>query len=105
MEINRGFFESLFDLSFSSFITTKLIKVLYLLWLVGAGLTALRFILTGLQSGLGSALARIIGAALAFLFAAIYGRVLMELIIVVFRIAEHTGQIAERAGREPSLDV
>src|SRR5438046_5746497 len=37
----REFLSSLFDLSFTSFITTKLIKVLYVLSLLGAALIAL----------------------------------------------------------------
>jgi hypothetical protein len=37
----RGFLASLFDLSFTSFVTTKLIKVLYVLGMILAALWAL----------------------------------------------------------------
>src|SRR6266571_1393146 len=47
----RGFLSSLFDLSFTSFITTKLIKVLYVLSLLGAALIALSVGVSGLNAG------------------------------------------------------
>lgn len=96
MNRSNGFFASLFDLSFSSFITTKLIKVLYVLSLVGAGILCLNLILNGFaNSVLQGLLMLVVVAPLAFLFFAIYMRVILELIIVVFRIAEHTNEIAK----------
>jgi hypothetical protein len=38
--MERGFFRSLFDISFTSFITTKIIKVVYVVTLVLAALAA-----------------------------------------------------------------
>jgi len=37
----EGFFKSLFDFSFSSFITSRVIKILYILFVLGAALGAL----------------------------------------------------------------
>ena len=39
--MEKGFFASLFDISFSSLVATKVIKVIYLLSMVLIGLTAL----------------------------------------------------------------
>lgn len=106
MQTPTGFLGSLFDLSFTSFITTKLIKVLYGLWLAVAGLAALVLIISGFQGGAGrGVLMLIIGAPLLFFFSALYGRVLMEITIVVFRIAEHTAEIAEQGRRTPTSDL
>ena len=98
----RGFLSSLFDLSFTSFITTKLIKVLYVLSLLGAALIALSVGVSGFNAGSTTGLITlIIVAPITFLFGVIYCRVMMELVIVVFRAAEHVAEIA-RQGRTAS---
>jgi len=98
-----GFLESLFDFSFTTFITTKLIKVLYGLWVTVAGLFALALFIDGFRASTGvEGVALFIGAPLVFLLSVIYGRILLELIIVVFRIAEHTAEIAEQGRRLPA---
>ncbi len=100
----RGFLSSLFDLSFTSFITTRLIKLLYGMLIVLAAVTAL-----AIGSGLSIAAAAIGGRFLAmlaflavtpivFLVNVIVARVMLEGAIVFFRMAEHTAQIA-RQGR------
>ena len=93
----KGFLGSLMDLSFTSFITTKLIKVLYILSMVLIGLYALVII------GLGFSISPFVGfifiitvAPLFVLFALIYTRVILELIIVLFRIAENTAEMASQ---------
>ena len=95
-----NFFASLFDLSFTSFITTKLIKILYVIGVILAGLWALGLIIGGFaKSTLAGVFMLIIVAPLAFFFAVIYWRVVMELIIVIFRAAEHLGEIARQTRR------
>ena len=93
----KGFLGSLMDLSFTSFVTTKLIKVMYILDMVLIGLIALLII------GAGFATSPILGfvfiitvAPLFVLFALIYTRVILELIIVLFRIAENTAEMASQ---------
>src|SRR5258708_33312925 len=84
----RGFLAFLFDLSFTSFITTKLIKVLYVLSLIGVALLTLSVITTGFNAGSTiGVITLIIVAPITFLFGIIYCRVVMELVIVVFRAA------------------
>ena len=81
-----GFIASLFDLSFTSFITTKLIKVLYVLGIVGAALWALGMAGTGVMQG-GFSLILVLVSPALFLIGVIYMRVMMELIMVLFRAA------------------
>lgn len=90
---DKGFFATLFDFSFSSFITTKLIAVLYGLALVAVVLFALVLLFKG-----GAA---VIGAILVLVFGTLYARVAMESIIVFFRIAENTRDTAAALRREP----
>jgi hypothetical protein len=89
--MEKGFFGSLFDFSFQSFITTKLIPVLYGLALLAVVLSAIGLLTRG---GAG-----VILGILVLVFGTIYARVLMETIIVFFRIAEHTRDMAESLTR------
>jgi hypothetical protein len=97
----KGFFASLFDISFSSLITTKVIKVLYVISLIVIGLVALFFVIAAFasSSAAGVITLLIIAPLLALLYV-VYTRVVLEFIIVVFRIAEYTHELVEltRAG-------
>lgn len=97
MEAQKGFLQSLFDFSFTTFITSKLIKILYGLCIIGAALLALFLIIGGFARGTGSGLLMlIIGAPLAFFLCVIYCRVFLEVLIVIFRISESAAQVAEQ---------
>lgn len=93
-----SFFGSLFDFSFSEFITTRLIRVIYVLGLIMIGIGALIIIAGGFDGGFLSGLMSIVLAGLVSLLGAMYLRVMMELMIVVFRIAENVAKIADRPG-------
>lgn len=96
----KGLITSLFDLSFSHFITPKIQRFLYVLLLVVSGLVGLSVLgaALGMASGfLGKVGALIVGvpvAGLVFLLMAMYCRVMMEILIVVFRGVEYLAQIA-----------
>lgn len=98
---SRGFFANLFDLSFEHFVTTSVIKILYVLAMIGAGLYALFIIVFGFQIGAGAGiLALLIGAPLAFFLIVIYARVFLELIMIIFRIGSEVTYLADRARSE-----
>jgi hypothetical protein len=93
----KGFFAALFDMSFSEFITIKLIKVLYMLAIVGAGIGALVIVGGGLATAEGAGkLLYLILAPVLFIVYVIGARVWLELIIVIFKIAENTTKLAAR---------
>ncbi|CAN5848497.1 hypothetical protein BH20ACT7_BH20ACT7_16910 [soil metagenome] len=98
-------FSALFDFSFTDFVTNRIIKVLYILALVGLTIFSLIFLVTGLGRGGGSALVALIVAPLYFLFGLIYIRVLLEVIIVLFRIGENTAVMAEAMQRSGGLST
>lgn len=90
----EGFFKSLFDFSFSSFITTRVIKILYILFVIGAVITALGIIIAGFTRGPGNGLFNlIIVGPLVFLLWVIGARVYLEIILVIFRIGEDLSEI------------
>ena len=87
----RGFFGALFDVSFTSFITTRIIKVLYIITLVLIGLGALVFIGAAFADSVGAGLVTlVIIAPLVSLLYVIYTRVILEVLIAVFRIMKLT---------------
>ena len=95
-----GFLGALFDFSFTSFVTTKLIKTLYALGVIIAGFAALMLVIAGFTKGvLAGLLVLIIVAPLVFFLYVIYWRVVMELIIVIFRAAENLGELVQQGRR------
>jgi hypothetical protein len=95
-----GFLSSLFDLSFSTFITTKLIKVLFVISIAVAAFCSLALVVSGfISSSLAGILMLLIGAPLLFFFYVIYARVMMEVLIVVFRSSEYLAEIAKQGRR------
>lgn len=92
----RGFITSLFDLSFSDFITTKIVKFLYILGIIIAAIVSLTAIVSGFGLGAGRGIITLILSPVIFLLMVIFYRIWLEMIIVIFRIAEHTSEIAKK---------
>ena len=87
--MEHGFFRSLFDLSFTSFITTKIIKLVYAVTLVlVAVLAAVSVVLAFREDTVYGVLALLIGAPLGALIYIVLARLWLEIIIQVFRITE-----------------
>jgi uncharacterized membrane protein len=98
MQDRKGFFGSLFDLSFTSLVTTRIIKVLYVLAIILIGFYALVFIAGGFSNSTPvGVLVLLIIAPLFTLISLIYTRVLLEVIIALFRIMENTSELVARA--------
>ncbi len=92
----RGFFASLFDISFTSLITTRVIKVLYVLALIGIGVGLFLAVVGAFSRSAGAGMfALVVLAPLFGLLLVVYTRVILELILVLFRIAEHTRELVE----------
>lgn len=109
--MERGFFGSLFDLSFTSFVTTKLIKILYVLSLVILAIIYVAVAIalfaggggdsvtvnsdgtfdtdSGGSVGLGLLWLFVLGPLMLFTYTLAY-RVVFEIVVVLFRIFENT---------------
>ena len=92
-----GFWEALFDFSFSKFVTVELVRVLYVLAIILAALAAVvsavgAFLNYGILTGIFSAAMAVVGFVVVVLLA----RVWLEIFVVLFRIADHTREIAEK---------
>lgn len=96
MDQLRRFFSALFDFSFKAFITSKLVPVLYGLSVACAALIALGMIKSAFSFGASAGiLTLLIVAPLFFLISIIWARVILEIIMVLFRISKDTDKIAE----------
>ncbi|MDQ1306533.1 MAG: hypothetical protein QG671_2365 [Actinomycetota bacterium] len=93
----KNFFNSLFDFSFSSFVTLRFIKVLYGIIMALAALAALTLLVAIASRGGVYILLALVVAAVAFLIYVVIYRVLLEFIVVIFRIAENTSIIAKNS--------
>lgn len=93
---DKGFLQGLFDFSFKTFITQKVISVLYILSLVGAIIWALAALIT-MRSG-ASVLMVVIGLPLAVIAARVY----LEIVVVLFTIANNTSKlVSQREANQP----
>ncbi len=96
-----SFFSSLFDLSFTSLVATRIIKVLYVLSIVLIGLTALLFIVGAFHRSAAAGVAVLfIVAPIMSLFYLVYARVILELFIALFRIMENTSELVAQGRRD-----
>jgi hypothetical protein len=93
----KGFFGSLFDFSFNSFVTPKIVKVLYVLITIWTALLALTILVIGFRTGslAGGLFTLIIIEPIFILLSLGIYRVILEAFMVIFRIYEETKKIRE----------
>jgi hypothetical protein len=66
--------------------------------MIAAGLIAILFVIFGFNTSMGfGVFALLVGAPLIFLLTMICSRVILEIIIVIFRIAENTAPKGEKS--------
>lgn len=97
----KGFFAQLFNVSFTEFITLKILSVLYVIWMVLIGLAALGATLAVIDQASrwgGNQLFFIPLIWIAALLLLIFGRLSMELVAVIFRIGQNTTILAQSSG-------
>ena len=83
-----GFFARLFDVSMKTFITPSIIKVLFILGLVVISIFSLILLIAGTQADGG--IVFVLLAPLYWFVGVLYLRVILEVIVVLFRIEENT---------------
>jgi len=91
-----GFLSALFDFSFENFITSKLIGLLYGLALAGGAISALSFAISGFANSFLMGIGTLVLSVLFFAIFVMYSRVILEILIVIFRIAENTGELVKQ---------
>ena len=92
----KGFFNVLFDLSFSEFITKRVIKALFVLAIIISAVAAIAILVGGISRGGLGILGGIVLAPIAFVIYVLVARVWLELILVLFRISDNIDRLAEQ---------
>jgi hypothetical protein len=90
---NVDYLQGLFRLSFNQFVSPRIMKFLYGLSILWAGLIALFFVIAGFHmSRWFGIFVLFLGAPLIFLLMVIYSRVFLEMILSIFRMADHLAE-------------
>jgi hypothetical protein len=95
MEGPKGFFTTLFDFSFSEFIVPKIVKILFGIGILAAAIGALAFIFWGFRGGVVGGIITIILSPVVFIIYTILVRVYLEVVLVLFRIADNTSKMVQ----------
>lgn len=96
MATDKGVLGSLFDVEFESLITMKIIKVVYVVFLVVVTLFAGMFFLASFASGAPGAVFGLIIAPLAWFLYVVMARLSLEIFIVIFRMGDDLRTLVER---------
>ncbi len=91
-----NFLIALFDFTFTRFVTTKIIKILYGIFVLLAGIAALFAIIRGFDADTTLGVVMLLLSPIIFLIYVILARMWLELVIVIFRIAEDVAEIAKQ---------
>lgn len=88
---SKSFFSALFDLDFKTFVTMRVLKVLYVLCIVFIGIASVGYIIGGLASGRSTiAVLALVFVPIAALISIIYVRLMFESTALFFRIGKNT---------------
>jgi hypothetical protein len=99
---SKGFVASLFDFSFNSFVTPKIIKALYVLATVWTVILALFFLRLGFKGGAESGIITLIVVVPIFVLLTLgFCRMLLEFFMVAYRIHDELKAIRERSDNHP----
>ena len=84
----KGFLASLFDVSFSSFVTPRVIKVVYVIIMILVGLSTLGYIIFGFAAFKAVGIVFIPVALLIGLIYLALARIGFEIVMVIFRMGD-----------------
>jgi hypothetical protein len=90
-----GFFNDLFDIRFTRFVSLRLISIVYVLILAAASIVALIAIFGGFTNGPAAGIVTLIVTVLIWLIVIVTARVSLEAYAVLFRIHDDTNRTAD----------
>ncbi len=93
-EYPQGFFGKLFDFSFRGFITPTIVAIIYGILIVLLGLATIGTIVMAFRAGGAAGVITLILSPIIFFIYLIFARVWLEVVVVLFRIAQDVGEIA-----------
>ncbi len=88
MPEEKNFFTGLFDFSFSHLLLRRLVKLLYFIAILSGGITVVACVVLGMQQSPAQGLINLVAGIVALFVGVLVIRLLLELALVVLRIAE-----------------
>lgn len=96
-EEGKGFLASLFDLSMTEMITPKIIRVIFIIGLLGLLVSAVFGLVTAIMSGeVVAIILALIAVVVGFFVAVILLRIYLEIVVVFFRIYDELRYLNKR---------
>jgi Domain of unknown function (DUF4282) len=96
----KTFFESLFDISFASFITIRIIGILYILAIALVSLGCLAFLINSFRSGFNGVLLGLVVTPLVWIIYVIGIRIGLESLAASIKTSENTARMLEIMQRQ-----
>jgi hypothetical protein len=88
MPDDKNFFAGLFDFSFHQQLARRIVKYLYIIGLLGGGITVVTCVVLGFQKSPADGLINLVAGILALFVGMLVLRIVLELALVLLRIAE-----------------
>jgi hypothetical protein len=88
MPDEKNFFTGLFDFSFHHSLLRRLVKLLYVIAILSGGVTVVACVVLGMQQSPAQGLINLVGGIVALFVGILVTRLLLELSLVVLRIAD-----------------
>jgi hypothetical protein len=88
MQDEKNFFAGLFDLSFNSLLTRRIVKLLYVISILGGGIAVVACVVVGMQHSPAEGLINLVEGIVALFVGVLVVRVVLELALVILKIAD-----------------
>jgi hypothetical protein len=88
MPEEKNFFTGLFDFSFNHSLLRRLVKLLYFIAILSGGITVVACVVLGMQQSPAQGLINLVAGIVALFVGVLVVRLLLELALVILRIAE-----------------
>ena len=88
MPEEKNFFAGLFDFSFNSLLTRRIVKLLYFLSIIGGGITVVVYVVVGMQHSPAEGLINLVVGLVSLFVGILVVRVLLELALVILKISD-----------------
>jgi hypothetical protein len=98
------FIKYLFDFSFKRFVTTGIIKLIFWINVLAAGALGIITIIGGFKESFVLGILALIFSPVFYIIYVAIIRMILELIVIIFRIGEYTEEIAENITSRKRID-
>ncbi len=95
MPEEKAFLTGLFDFAFEGSLTKKIVRLLYIIFLLGGGVTVVALVVMGFQESPAQGLVYLVSGVVGLFLWILLTRLGLELVLIVLRIADNI----ERATR------